>query len=149
VTDPHYHWVDEVPPTPTTADGRTAQERRDAMRANPGHWLIWGIMRGSPTYGTVLRSEGYETAIRTTEDGRRALYVRWPVAPTVGETTIISTAMIQRIVESLLAADRVDVPALATELCAAAGLRPPYKDRAGRWCVRWVGHDLPTTKRSK
>lgn len=56
-----------------------AAEKREAMKAKPGEWIIWCEDRPHAPGGTiqVLQRQGFETTTRT-RNGLTTLYARWP-----------------------------------------------------------------------
>lgn len=70
--DDGFVWED--PPAPNFT-GRPSG-RRDAMRANPGRWMLFGVYASQG--GTAIRRAGFEVATRKREDGRFDVYARWP-----------------------------------------------------------------------
>jgi hypothetical protein len=68
-------WQDPPP------DGRvTTRQRREALKANPGRWILWAES-ASRAYATKLAKDGFEIRTRHLPgepNHRCALYARWP-----------------------------------------------------------------------
>jgi hypothetical protein len=74
-------WVDELPPQARTSNankGRPRTDKRAAMDANPGKWLVW--RRGTKQRAAQhLLKMGYELSSRRELDGTTTTYARKPV----------------------------------------------------------------------
>lgn len=73
---PEIIWRDPPPMKPRGGATRDDQ-RRKAMDAEPGRWLLWHV---GPSLGafTRLRKDGYEVTSRREDDGNWAIYARRP-----------------------------------------------------------------------
>jgi hypothetical protein len=74
-------WEDPPAKPHRTARNRQQSGRRDALKANPGRWMLWSPDI-SPARASHLRAEGFECrtiAHPLSSPPRVRLYVRWPL----------------------------------------------------------------------
>ncbi len=69
----------EEPPPKRAGEKRPCDPRQQAMKDNPGRWLLFAEEGGTGS-ANWLRSRGFEVTMRETKNGRGRVYARWPAS---------------------------------------------------------------------